>query len=1662
MMLRNLHFLVILFVLITAATDLSGQTATFVNFAPSSPNAAFVKNQDIALRTDGGLYIADAGTRSVHSFDATGAPLEVIHSVTTASGILSFLNPQIICTDKNNTLYIYDEELVKVIVKPASGNGFAFGEKGSSLGQIDDVSDIAVDSEGYIYLLNGARKQVDIFSPAGDYISWIAGANNTFSNPIAIGLNGRNELYVLERDECSVFMYDVGGNLINTHRTMSRKSGVFVTKAIDMAVLSNGDFFILDAATGGITHFDKQAVVHGTTGAKGTGSKSVFENATAIATGFCYVNALAVLDAAVSRTQVFKVETKTSPMQPEAKRMRLVARSTARPAAADLAVAPSGMRYVIPFDNRAMVVAYKDTANYEAYAIRGKFDEAIAVTTDAQSNLYVVDGGNDEVVMFDSLGTLVRKFGQKIPKRLKDPTGIAIQENGNIIVADHSNGNFHLWNSSGDYQKIVIEAENSGILSPFKIQVDSKDQIFVWDNKANAIYRIASSGWPVALKQIKVRGMRSGDNPGEIGGFFVDPLDQIHVYNKTTSQLEVYAWDLEPVLKFSIGKPGYGTNSFEKVDNVLFDKITFMTYFAHEGGNGQHAYQFQLKPPTPENHFTFDVGDGGKLVVFFNKMNARSVLYHGLITNDQAGQDSLAAMTNTSSILLKESGGNNGLRHYGLVSLSYTNMSDPNIGFDNYLGYGDRALAEGAYDDALNAYKEALEKMGGSMKMKEYISSKLSEGGRILAAKQEAISSLNYLKLAYSLTPENPDTKDAYTKGFGAFFMQLAGREDYAEILNEAERMSATASLRPMVLSAVDSVSLAMGKMPNENAISNAITLQKKLVDWEPRNPEFYGSLAITNFELYKFKRNSALPAFEQEAALKEADRYGKQAVERLKQAKLPYNDMQLVLLQILNASAKHEEAEKMAFAEIGDSKMAADLTNKYRLQLADAYTGQGKYNLAVLEYQRMLLNDTENADLKIRMADALLAEKKYDEAKEVYQQLLIKDRSNAQYTARVGTIELMKGNYSEASFQLEKATKLDPTERSYYGPLAEAFEGAGNNQKAIDNYEVAVQYHAGKVEQMRNGFGSAKELTVATNQLNKYQIAFAKLNEQLGNFDEAVVAYKNVIASEPTNADAFYGLGKACISNGLVYDAAGAFSSACKLNPANDSYSAAYSSALKMRDKVSKNEPPLSILEIQVKEIYPSMYRNYSDVKLLPVGEVVVANNTSSPLTPSSITVFVKELMTQPTQMVSAPMVGYSNTYIQLSALFTDKILSYTADEKLQLDVVIKYMDGGQEKSVTKSATFVLHGRNAITWKDKRCLASFISPSEEALIEYNKKADQIFKGERTYGLNKPILKAMQIYTLLHNSNFVYSPDPVLSFATVSTNTDILDYLQYPSETLKRRSGDCDDLVALYASMLENAGIATAYIDVPGHVFIAFDSEVKPADIVAAGLSAMETIVHQGKVWIPVETTLLGTNNFMNAWKSGAERYFNELTQGNFPELVSLADARTVYVPSNYVPAGFDEKPMAGKDMMLEYTNMLAQLTAKTKKEVVAEIANRYQTEPENIFIKNKYATLLGQIGELTKAEKVLLEAFEIAPSNPSVLNNLGNLYFLKNDSGKALEFYTQASACDPADAEILVNICKAHLLAGNNAQAKVWFDKAIALNTNLEVLYSNLKSQIK
>ena len=99
-------------------------------------------------------------------------------------------------------------------------------------------------------------------------------------------------------------------------------------------------------------------------------------------------------------------------------------------------------------------------------------------------------------------------------------------------------------------------------------------------------------------------------------------------------------------------------------------------------------------------------------------------------------------------------------------------------------------------------------------------------------------------------------------------------------------------------------------------------------------------------------------------------------------------------------------------------------------------------------------------------------------------------------------------------------------------------------------------------------------------------------------------------------------------------------------------------------------------------------------------------------------------------------------------------------------------------------------------------------------------------------------------------------------------------------------TGDCDDLVVLFSSLLESVGISTAFIDVEdpakelAHVYLMFDTGLTREDGYLVSPNEKRYVVRgdssgRRTVWVPLETTLIH-EGFDAAWQAGARTYLEE------------------------------------------------------------------------------------------------------------------------------------------------------------------------------------------
>ena len=128
------------------------------------------------------------------------------------------------------------------------------------------------------------------------------------------------------------------------------------------------------------------------------------------------------------------------------------------------------------------------------------------------------------------------------------------------------------------------------------------------------------------------------------------------------------------------------------------------------------------------------------------------------------------------------------------------------------------------------------------------------------------------------------------------------------------------------------------------------------------------------------------------------------------------------------------------------------------------------------------------------------------------------------------------------------------------------------------------------------------------------------------------------------------------------------------------------------------------------------------------------------------------------------------------------------------------------------------INGRNAITWEDPRRIANYITPKDPPVLDLTREIQRQAGNDPagTAYLNENLVIAMRLWAALGSLGVKFLPSPNNPFVEMSEDPAFpVDYTQFPRETLRRLSGECDDLVTLISSMYEGATVRTALLDYP-------------------------------------------------------------------------------------------------------------------------------------------------------------------------------------------------------------------------------------------------------
>jgi hypothetical protein len=256
----------------------------------------------------------------------------------------------------------------------------------------------------------------------------------------------------------------------------------------------------------------------------------------------------------------------------------------------------------------------------------------------------------------------------------------------------------------------------------------------------------------------------------------------------------------------------------------------------------------------------------------------------------------------------------------------------------------------------------------------------------------------------------------------------------------------------------------------------------------------------------------------------------------------------------------------------------------------------------------------------------------------------------------------------------------------------------------------------------------------------------------------------------------------------------------------------------------------------------------------------------------------------------------------VPVTALFNEVMTSLSNGVNASGIIQMQYRSLGAKKESTLALQMPIYNRNSLNWDDDRRTAAFVSPHDSSALHFARYVAGVAVEANTVSANAAlpnVRTAAAMFEALRLYGINYVIDPASSYAALSEDSSGLDSLNYPYQTLYYRSGDCDDLSILFCSLLEVVGIETAFITIPGHIYMAFEVgdnswRVGNADIIEL----------DGKRWLPVEITV-PDQGFSGAWRIGAREW---RTSGTEASLYPIREAWKLY-PLVTVPVSGDHLP---------------------------------------------------------------------------------------------------------------------------------------------------------
>ena len=279
-----------------------------------------------------------------------------------------------------------------------------------------------------------------------------------------------------------------------------------------------------------------------------------------------------------------------------------------------------------------------------------------------------------------------------------------------------------------------------------------------------------------------------------------------------------------------------------------------------------------------------------------------------------------------------------------------------------------------------------------------------------------------------------------------------------------------------------------------------------------------------------------------------------------------------------------------------------------------------------------------------------------------------------------------------------------------------------------------------------------------------------------------------------------------------------------------------------------------VELFQVELNSIFPIFSKYYDENA---IGKGTLHNWEKLPVENIKVNLMVKGYMAEkkPCKAPSRLDPGEEQG-VELFGLFTDDVLKITQGTKALANISVEYTLKGEKKANEFVETIRFHDRNAMTWDDDRKAAAFVTAKDTSVLVFSNNINSMVKGKMSRAVEKNLQTAIAFHDALRLYGISYVSNPLTPYSVVSKDKMAVDTLKFPRQTFEFKSGDCSDLSILYCALLESVQIETAFITIPGHIFMAFALKTDPKEAKSNFAQSLDDlIIRENKVWVPIEVT---------------------------------------------------------------------------------------------------------------------------------------------------------------------------------------------------------------